>query len=567
MKRRLDEQPVDHGVFENQRVQAFRHPFVAKMLGGPVFRDPKLAQFRHKRGDEPSDSFDDAATYLRYLQGDWGYFGAKSDHFGHILAEMIHRILPTKLFFPELRQYLILTAIDDSSSVGIDSLCPTFREVLDFFEIDPQSILVLNEDVVVERLSICEQGSCLGGKPNPWYLQALGEFSTKRLNKIHGTKREHTKVFVSKSRLPHGGKILGLGYIEEVLRKDDFFIFYPEEVPLTRQLDIYRKAREIVFEEGSACHGAQLLGRDVLNRSFLIARRRDHAGMFADVLRSHSKSLEFFSDSYFLGTIIVNAAEGFPHSEFGVSLLDLDRFVNFFRQHGLAKVEDIDIRRYFEAAEEDLKKYFAFHASAGIEVTDLWRVSEVRLEFEKLRQSFLHGRASTPLDLPSLEGSSVDADTVAAEAWSAHAEGRWLDAVRLWEVFRDRFPHSEEGFTFGSIALIELGRFYEADAVLRVGMDRFPHSADVSLYYALVAHHRRDWRDAAVRWETYRAKFPPAEAGYRHGLTALFELRRYEEADELALQALQLFPGDGEFLASRTWAAQAKVDLQEQQQR
>jgi len=47
----------------------------------------------------------------------------------------------------------------------------------------------------------------------------------------------------------------------------------PEELPLERQMEIYSGARKLVFCEGSAVHGLQLLGR--LPSEVIILKRRD----------------------------------------------------------------------------------------------------------------------------------------------------------------------------------------------------------------------------------------------------------------------------------------------------
>jgi tetratricopeptide (TPR) repeat protein len=566
MRRASTSAPPAHRVFENVRVEAYKHPLGVSFLGGPVLRNPDFARFRHKRSDLACDTFDEGASFNRYVEGEWAYIGPKYSHFGHIMAEMIHRILPSKLFFPEVKKHLIVTTFDDESGPEFDTLCATYREALEFLEIDPESVLIINENSVVERLSICEQGSNLGGAQTSWYMDALRDFSTRRLNELHGSETIHPKVYVSKARMPHGGRILGASYIEELLSEEGFHIFYPEEAPLSVQMDTYRKAEVLVFEEGSACHGTELLGKEMLNRTFLIVRRMEGHDGFADILKPRSKEFKSFLDTFFLGTIVVNKIKKFPHSEFGVSLLDLDRFVAFFRERGLAQLKDINARRYYETAEKDLKGYFTFHMQNDIEEVDFWRVGEVRLEFEKLRQRFLVGHVPVPLDIAALAAIEEDAESVWKKAWAAHGKGEWLEAARLWKIYRERFPHSTEGYTLGSVALIELGRFYEADAVLQPAMERFP-VAEVYSDYALVAQHRHDWREAVVRWESFRDRFPENKIGFSLGSVALCEAGRFADADSLALLGLEHHPDDEELLENYAWVAQRQEAWTEAQRR
>jgi tetratricopeptide (TPR) repeat protein len=541
--------PPDHYTFDNLRVEAFKHPLTPSFPGGPVLTDAAFARLRHKRGDQACDHFDEQATFNAYVNGEWVYIGPKHHHFGHIMAEMVHRILPSKVFFPDIRKYVIVTTFDDDDK----TLCDSYREVLEFFEIDPGAVLVLNENKIVERLSICEQGANLEGHPMPWYLAALREFSTRRLDSIYGSRHHPEKVYVSKSKIPHGGTILGERYMEELLSREGFFVFYPEEAPLTAQMDVYRKAKVLVFSEGSAFHGTELLGEAMLDHTYLIVRRIYAREVFASILEPRSRHFEMFPDTFFLGTIVVDPETRDPHSEFGVSVLDIDRLIAFFRDRQIARLDDLDIREYFEAAEQDLRAYFQYHAHGGIAEADPWRVGEVRLEFERLRLRFLGGRVAVPLE--PAHALLEDADTVARQAWAAHQGGKWLEAARRWEIFRERFPHAGEGFSLGSIALIELGRFYEADAVLRIAMERFPEAAEMHSNYALVAHRQRDWREALARWDAFCTRFPASAIGYSLGATALCELGRFAEAANLVRLGLECIPQDEELLEKQAWVA------------
>lgn len=564
MNRSLTSPPA-HAVFENLRVEAYRHPFGVAFNGGPVLRNTESARFRHKRGDVACDAFDESASFNRYIEGNWIYIGPKYPHFGHIMAEMIHRILPSKLFFPEVNRYLVVTTFDDSE-LSFETLCPTYREVIDFFEVDPASVLILNENSVVESLSISEQASNLGGVPSHWYLDALRDYSSVRLDQIHGSGIDHLKVYVSKSRMPHGGRILGASYVEELLREEGFFIFYPEEAPLSVQLDTYRKADILIFEEGSACHGTELLGTEMLNRTFLLVRRMDSRDEFARILGRRSKEFASFQDTFFLGTIIINRAKKFPQFEYGVSLFDLDRFVAFLRDQDLARLENVDVRRYYEAAEKDLRDYFIYHMQNPIEEIDLWRVGEVRLQFETLRQRSLGGAVPSTVNMSALAAIEEDAESIRTGAWDAHHGERWMEAAHLWELYRERFPNSSEGVTLGSFALIQLGRFYEADAVLKPALERFPF-AEVFSNYALVAHHQHDWREAVVRWDLFRVRFPEYRIGFSLKSVALYELGRFAEADSLILEGLELHPDDEELLENYAWIAQRQEAFSEAQRR
>src|SRR5579864_3699873 len=149
-------QTLDHRCFENIPVQAFKHPLL-DLLGGPVILDPSLAHFRHRRDNRPWDTFDENAKFKKHLKGEWVYIGPKYEHFGHIMAEMVHRIIPSQLLFPGSHRWLMVTTPDDKAC-RYENLCRTFQEVLEFCEIDPTRLKIVNANTVVAKLFICEQG-------------------------------------------------------------------------------------------------------------------------------------------------------------------------------------------------------------------------------------------------------------------------------------------------------------------------------------------------------------------------------------------------------------------------
>ena len=58
------------------------------------------------------------------------------------MAEFVHRILPSKTLFPDVHKYRVVTTNDDDDIAdGPTSLGETYRQVLEFCEIDPRSIL------------------------------------------------------------------------------------------------------------------------------------------------------------------------------------------------------------------------------------------------------------------------------------------------------------------------------------------------------------------------------------------------------------------------------------------
>jgi tetratricopeptide (TPR) repeat protein len=144
--------------------------------------------------------------------------------------------------------------------------------------------------------------------------------------------------------------------------------------------------------------------------------------------------------------------------------------------------------------------------------------------------------------------------------WVAHARHDWPEAVRRWDTVRARAPDVPAGYTGGAVALRELGRFAEAEALLREAAERFPAEPHVVVEQAWLAQARRDWPEAARRWDAARARLPGEEVVYTAGARALREEGRADEADRLLREAIARFPDRRSPLTEHAWLAQIGRD-------
>jgi len=150
-----------------------------------------------------------------------------------------------------------------------------------------------------------------------------------------------------------------------------------------------------------------------------------------------------------------------------------------------------------------------------------------------------------------------------AYCWQAHHRLDWPEAAKRWQAFRDRFPDLAGGYAMGSIALRELERFDEADAVLLEGLQRHPANAELLGNYAGVAHTRQDLPEALKRWQAFHEKFPDDVVGYSIQGVVLREAGRYDEADTILLKGLQRYPTHPELLGNYAWVASKRLDWPE----
>jgi tetratricopeptide (TPR) repeat protein len=169
------------------------------------------------------------------------------------------------------------------------------------------------------------------------------------------------------------------------------------------------------------------------------------------------------------------------------------------------------------------------YAGAGAALRDSGGLDEAE---ELLAQAFLRFPSSS--------------EVATNYGWTAHARRDWEEAVRRWELVRVRYPDSPSGYAGGGAALRELGRFDEAEAVLRAGLERLPSSADIAVTHAAIAGFRRNWPEAAKRWEDVRARFPTSTSAYLGGAAALRALGRNEEAESVLAEGVELCPGQAE---------------------
>ncbi len=148
-------------------------------------------------------------------------------------------------------------------------------------------------------------------------------------------------------------------------------------------------------------------------------------------------------------------------------------------------------------------------------------------------------------------------------AWLGQTRREWDAASRRWRSYRDRFPDHVIGYAVGSISLVELGRFAEADTVLQQGLIREPGHAELLGNYAWVAHRQSNWPEAMARWQTFRDRFPDNPAGYANLGVVLRELKRYEEADAVLLDGLRRHPTHPELVGNYAWVAYYRQDWPE----
>lgn len=211
------------------------------------------------------------------------FVGFRHAHFGHLIAEAAMRLPQTLAERPGAR--LVFTVI---YAAGVKRDVPVFRDVLDWFGVDPGRVLLVGEPTRFRDLAIAAQAEHLGGPPPAEALMPLleGLSAPHRLPAPTGGI-----VYVSRGALAPGfGAHAGEAYLDHCLALAGVQVVHPERLALRAQMRLFAGARHVVFAEGSALHGRQLLGR--IDQDLSILMRRDERLANLPELLARARSVE-----------------------------------------------------------------------------------------------------------------------------------------------------------------------------------------------------------------------------------------------------------------------------------
>ncbi len=235
--------------------------------GGPIWpqyqRQTWVRLLREKRVFDNRPKFPDGQIVALNDDMIWG--GRLQFHFGHLCAEHITRLLWSLHRWPGRKVLFISHEGKDASSV------PDYAwDVLGWMGLPKEQVIIVTQPVRVGRLLVMPQAEWIrGAAPPRSYLKLLNA----HVNMQGLTPIISDVLYVSRvGMITRGGGVQGgEAYLERLLRAAGVAVMDPANTPLRQQLARYAGARVIVFAEGSAVHGRQLLGRidqdiHILNR-------------------------------------------------------------------------------------------------------------------------------------------------------------------------------------------------------------------------------------------------------------------------------------------------------------
>ena len=156
-------------------------------------------------------------------------------------------------------------------------------------------------------------------------------------------------------------------------------------------------------------------------------------------------------------------------------------------------------------------------------------------------------------DTPSLQ-------SLAEAAVAAAKQGDWARAAQLWTDFCVLQPDHLGGFAQRLVALGAAGQPDLAEAELAAAMERMPDQFEIYAAGARLSEARNDWPQAEERWRTVLGRFPERVAALQGLLSALRNMRRFDDAEAVLSEEGRRFLSSFELSTAAASLAMARQD-------
>lgn len=281
------------------------------------------------------------------------YAGPIIYHFGHMIAECIHRLWARKEF-----GYLRNAKVAFHAKADVET--PDWLlKLFPLCGLSVEDVVFVDRTTYFRELHIPEQGRLLGGRRGFDAYPSL-----LPLDKIT-PDRSSPKVYISRKTHLHSGSYFGESYIERFLSSKGYQIIYPEAVTPSALTAILAGAEKAVFAEGSAIHHMELCG-GVDADVFVIGRRGGATERFRHVLNDVCKNWTVYDASHSPVSLFYHRGLGRIEMRKGNSFLDLERVAEHLNQFDCGTVTpfDADLAKLCEAADvarylTDPRSYYA----------------------------------------------------------------------------------------------------------------------------------------------------------------------------------------------------------------
>jgi hypothetical protein len=270
--------------------------------------------------------------------------GPVSEHFGHAITDFGGRLAYSSRFKPDVP--LIFSALPGGRTPP-----QFFFQMMAHFGVAAERIMIVSRPTLFDRLYVFRQAERqFGGPPDPRYLALLDEIVT-----VPRSSNDGSRLFVSRAGLPKG-RIAGEAYLETILAQVGFEVFRPELVSLEEQMMRYRKADHLLFSEGSAIHGLQLLG-SIPARVTVICRRQGHR-IAQPAIQARARSLDYIDCVD--GLVYGARPSGGPQRSSGMSVLNVHGCVAAFAKAGIDVGHFWDREAYIARRDQDIVNWIEY---------------------------------------------------------------------------------------------------------------------------------------------------------------------------------------------------------------
>ena len=248
------------------------------------------------------------------------YCGQMLIHFGHQFAEDMHRLWAMADYKYD---HLIF-----AKQMNREATKQIIRDAVLYLGGDLNKILFVDrhKPYNYDHLIIPDRGSQMEHKfeVTEAYLDKLSSMATTQPD-------PKLKVFVTRRHLKDLGYVAGESYIARELSKNGFIDFTPEGTSCSEQLNLYLNSKILIFSEGSAIHGTDLIGRLPDCEAGVIRRRASESTGF--LLKSKVKTLR---------SIDCRVAKTHPQERRTLSFIDPEATIAWLQDFGVEVKLDME---------------------------------------------------------------------------------------------------------------------------------------------------------------------------------------------------------------------------------
>lgn len=340
--------------------------------GGPILPDwDKQVSARFCRNRIPVDTLPDTPTnIIDTISTPSVWCGPCYNHFGHQIADFSTRILQGLDSHPHAN-FLFATMLN-SKIQTLDDTPAFFRDLLDWYGVPTSQTRIITQPTQVKILHIPPQSEQLkqdGISPSATYLKYLDKLAEDHL----GTPKRTGTIFISRAGQPNC--LAGETYLEELFPQVGIQTIRPESLRLKTQLSHYFQAEKLIFSEGSALHGLQLLGK--IEAEVTVLLRRPNNLIAENLLKPRVSQLKYAN--LLAGNIYGTHPNGRPRQYHSIGIFDEDKLLAFLDSLDTRLKNSWSIYKYKQARNSDIVRWLKIEKERPEAQTTISRQTTAKL--------------------------------------------------------------------------------------------------------------------------------------------------------------------------------------------